>query len=109
MDFYTLSDAAILAELGSRLKALRLRRNVTQEALAEATTVSVNTIKSLETGHGKLATLVAVLRELQALDQLNQLLPEITISPLELAKRQGKVRERASGHRGETAEDESAW
>ena len=108
MDFYTLSDKAIAEELGSRLKALRLRKNMTQKALAEATTYSLNAIKSLEAGRGKLATLIAVLRELGALDQLDSFIPEPSVSPLQLARMQGKVRERASGKRRKTAND-SSW
>ena len=100
MDFYSLSDKAIAQELGNRLRRLRLQKNVTQQDLAEATTLSLNTIKSLEAGRGKLATIIAVLRELGALDQLDSLIPEETvISPLLLASMQGKARERASGSR----------
>ena len=109
MDFYTQSDKAILSELGGRLRRLRLRRNITQQALAEATTLSLSVIKSLESGRGKLASLVAVLRELGALDQLDHLIPEVTISPIQLAKRQGQVRERASGHRGQDEQDATSW
>ena len=96
MDFYTLSDKAILDELGNRIRRLRLRKNITQQALAEATTLSLGVIKSLESGQGKLSTLVAVLRELGALDQLDHLIPEVTISPIQLARMKGKVRVRAS-------------
>jgi len=99
MDLYSLSDKGIEEELGSRLRALRLRKNVTQKALAEATTLSLNTIKSLEAGRGKLSSLIAVLRELGALDNLNSFIPEPKISPIQLAKMQGKGRERASGER----------
>ncbi|WP_126454463.1 helix-turn-helix domain-containing protein [Sulfuriflexus mobilis] len=99
MDFYSLSDKAIGEELGKRIKALRLRKNITQTELAAATTLSVNAIKSLESGRGKLSTLTAVLRELGALDDLNSFIPETSISPIQLAKMQGKVRERASGGR----------
>jgi len=99
MDFYTLSDKGIERELGHRIKALRLRKNITQKALAESATLSVNAIKSLESGRGKLSTLIAVLRELSALDQLDNFIPETVISPLQLAKMQGKHRERASGYR----------
>ncbi len=114
MDFYSLSDKAVEQELGSRIKSLRLRRNTTQQQLAEATTLSLNTIKALESGRGKLATLIAVLRELGALDNLDNFIPEISISPLQLAKRQGRVRERASGYRGQPStiaesKDESEW
>jgi len=110
MDFYTLSDKGIEDELGQRLKALRLRKNITQKELAEATTFSVNAIKSLESGRGKLSTLIAALRELGALDQLDHFIPEISISPLQLAKTQGKVRKRASGERvREQSKDDLEW
>ena len=110
MDFYTLSDKGIEDELGQRLKALRLRKNITQKELAEATTFSVNAIKSLESGRGKLSTLIAALRELGALDQLDHFIPEISISPLQLAKTQGKVRKRASGERvKEQSKDDLEW
>jgi len=99
MDTFSLSDKAIQAELGSRIRSLRLRNNMTQQELADATTLSLNTIKSLESGRGKLATLIAVLRELGALDQLNKFIPEPSISPLQLAKMKGRQRQRASGDR----------
>lgn len=110
MDFYTCSDKAIEEELGHRLRSLRLRKNITQKELAQATTLSLNTIKSLESGQGKLSTLIAVLRELGALDQLDSFIPETSVSPIQLAKRQGKVRERASGERlKDKAGDEPEW
>lgn len=99
MNFYALSDKAIELELGNRFKALRLAKNITQKELAGLTTLSLNSIKSLESGRGKLSTIIAVLRELGALEQLDSFIPETTISPLQLAKMQGKVRERASGYR----------
>ncbi len=110
MDFYALSDKAIEQELGNRLKALRLQRNTTQKQLSEATTLSLNSIKSLESGRGKLSTLIAVLRELQALEQLDNFIPEIAISPIQLAKMQGQARQRASGERVKSpAKDEPEW
>ena len=109
MDFYTLSDKAIQDELGARIRRLRLRKNITQHVLAEATTLSLGVIKSLESGHGKLSTLIAVLRELGALDQLAHFIPEVAISPIQVARMQGKVRERASGQRRKDKQDTSAW
>jgi len=99
MDFYILTDKAIEKELGHRIKVLRLRKNITQKELAEATTLSLNTIKSIESGSSKLSTLIAVLRELDALDHLDNFIPEELISPMQLAKMQGKTRKRASGER----------
>ena len=110
MDFYSLSDKGIEEELGGRLRAFRLRKNITQKELAAAASLSLNAIKSLESGRGKLSTLLAVLRELGALDHLNSFIPEPSISPLQLAKRQGKGRERASGERlKDKARDEAEW
>ncbi len=100
IDYYTVSDSAILKELGERLRKLRLRKNITQEALAESALLAVGTIKSLEAGKGKLSTLVAVLRELGALDQLDKLIPPVTISPIKMAEASTKlpgIRVRATG------------
>ena len=109
MNLYSLSDKAVARELGNRLRRLRLQKNVTQQDLVEATTLSLNTIKSLEAGRGKLATIIAVLRELGALDQLDSLVPEETaISPLQLASMQGKARERASGSRRNIADGDKS-
>jgi transcriptional regulator with XRE-family HTH domain len=105
----SLSDAGIQRELGKRLRALRLRRDITQKQLAQATTLSLNAIKSLESGRAKLSTLIAVLRELGALDQLDNFIPEPSISPVQLVRPQGRQRKRASGERlRNKAKDESA-
>jgi transcriptional regulator with XRE-family HTH domain len=115
MDLYSLSDKAIEQELGNRIRALRLRKNVTQKELAEATTLSLNTIKAIESGRGKLSTVIAILRELGALDQLDNFIPEPSVSPIQLARMKGKGRERASGERlkaiakDDTAKDDTAW
>jgi len=110
MDYYVLSDKYIEKEIASRIKALRLSKNITQKELAEATTLSLNSIKSLESGRSKISTLIAVLRELEALEYLDNFIPEISISPMQLAKTQGHVRKRASGDRLKLqAKDESEW
>lgn len=97
MDFYSKSDKAILAEIGSRFRRLRLRRDLSQEQLSKQAQVSISTIKSLEAGSGKLPTIIAVLRELKALDQMDNFIPEPSISPIQLMERAGKERQRASG------------
>jgi transcriptional regulator with XRE-family HTH domain len=105
-----MTDQGIAKEIGGRVRSLRLRRNVTQQQLSEATTLSLNVIKSLESGKAKLTTLIAVLRELGSLDDLDRFIPEITISPLQLARRKGKQRQRASGKRLlHQLKDDAAW
>jgi transcriptional regulator with XRE-family HTH domain len=107
MDFYAMTDKMIGAEIGVRLKALRLRRNRTQQHVADAVAVSLNVIKALESGKGKISSLIAVLRELEALEDLDQFIPAPEVSPLQLAKQRGKKRQRASGIRGETEPGET--
>ena len=102
-----MTDKAIAEELGQRVRALRLRRNLTQQQLSEAIALSLNTIKSLEAGKGKLSTLIAVLRELNALEELDGMVPAPTVSPLQLARRRGKPRQRASGTRAKPTPDET--
>jgi len=99
MDYYSMTDKGIGAEMGHRIRSLRLRKNLTQQQVA-----------SLESGKGKLLTLIAVLRELNALDALNNFIPEPAISPLQLARQQGKKRQRASGKRLKgKATERSEW
>jgi transcriptional regulator with XRE-family HTH domain len=102
MDYYASSDTVIIQELGDRIRQLRLRKNITQEALAERTLLAVGTIKSMESGKGKLLTLITILRELDALDQLDKFIPPVTISPIVMAAASTKAsntRQRATGTR----------
>ena len=110
MDFYSMTDKGIGVEIGQRIRSLRLRRNLTQQQVADMAALSLNAIKSLESGKGKLLTFIAVLRELGALDGLAQFIPEPSISPMQLARRQGKKRQRASGNRlKDRAKGKSQW
>ena len=105
-----MTDNAIAKEIGRGIRAQRLRKNITQQALSQATLLSLNTIKALEVGKGKLLSLIIVLRELDALDQLRHFTPEVSISPLQLAKMQGRVRQRASKTQpDDPVEDDASW
>ncbi len=104
-DYYAQSDQAIGQDLGRRLRALRLRQDRTQEELAHRAAISIGTIKALEAGKGKLETLIAVLRELGALEALDGFIQEPALSPLQLARRRGRSRERASGRHGKAPGD----
>ncbi len=110
MNYDSMSDKAIGKALGERLKAWRLRLNLTQQQLAEAAALSLNVIKSLEAGKGKLSSVIAVLREFRLLEDLDVFIREPGISPLQLVKRQGKVRQRATGSRGKDSDkDADEW
>ena len=95
MSLYEMTDNAISEEIGERFRQLRLRKNYTLELLHERTLISINTLKAQERGKTKLGTMIAVLRELGELDELNNLIAPISISPVQLAKMSGKKRQRA--------------
>lgn len=96
-----LTDTAILRELGARLAATRLGRNLTQAALAEQAGVSKRTLERLESGEvaTQLAGFVRVCRALGLIERLDLLVPEPVPSPLAQLKLQGRQRRRASGER----------
>ena len=94
-----MTDKAIAQELGEWIKKIRLSKpggGITQAALAKRAGVNRSTVVALEQGRGKLETLIPVLRSLDALEFLNNLAPPSDISPLQLARRQGSKRKRAS-------------
>ena len=81
--------------MGEQIRLLRLRKNMTQQEVAQRSQVSVSTLANLETGKGStLKTLVAVLGVLQKTSWLESLAPPVNVSPLQLAEL-GKERQRA--------------
>ena len=99
MNFYSMTDKRISAEIGQRIRSLRLRKNLTQQQVAEAAALSLNAVKSVESGKARLLTVIAVLRELGGLEALENFIPQSAISPIQLVRQQGKKRMRASGKR----------
>jgi putative transcriptional regulator len=100
MELKNMSDAAVLEEIGRRLRRVRLNRNVTQADLAKQAGIGRRTLQKAEDGQvTTLETLVAILRGLGSLSQLDQFLPEPPLSPVQLAQLKGKTRQRASGKR----------
>ncbi len=93
MDWYAMSDPAIMAEIGKRLKETRLRKNYTQRELALKAGLSVLSVQNLEKGCSvSLSTLILVLRMLNILPNLETLIPPPPVSPVELLKLKGKSR-----------------
>ena len=103
------SPAAIAEELGQRLKQARLNADLTQVAVARQAGVSRKTVLNAEKGQAQLESFIAILAALNLLDQLDQFLPVQDISPLQLAKLQGKKRQRASGLRKQDREVPTEW
>lgn len=97
MNWYALSDLAILRELGNSLRQVRLNRNQSQQAVADAAGIDRATLSQIE--HGRptsLLTFVQLLRTLEQLDSLDALITRAEVSPLALARLAKKQRRNAS-------------
>lgn len=87
----------VLRELGARLKTLRLQQNLRVQDLAADSGVSPRTIDRLEGGRSiGTENLVRVMRGLGRLPSFEAFVPLPDVSPYELARLRGKVRQRAS-------------
>lgn len=90
-----MSSPAILVKIGTRIKETRIRQNKTQAELAAAAGVTPLTVANIEKGKSvSTLILISVLRELGLLENLESLVPEAKISPIQLKKMQGKKRYR---------------
>lgn len=107
MRLTTMSNEAIAEEIGDRIENLRLKHNVGQAQLAEASGISRETYRNLMKGRGTLINVVAVLRALGEMERLNSLVEEIPVSPLLLAELGKNQRVRASGRRKTVAAEPS--
>jgi transcriptional regulator with XRE-family HTH domain len=101
MDTTGKSPDEIVADLGERLRALRLGADLTQAAVADKAGVSERSLRDLESGQGStVETLVRVLKALGVQDLIGAIAPRPAISPMQLLQKK-TPRRRASGTRGE--------
>lgn len=101
--------SALAGEIGERLKQARLNRDLTQSEVAQLAGVARKTVLNAEKGKAQLEIFIAIMIALELTEHLDLFLPKQQISPLQLAKLQGKKRQRASGQRRESEEDKSEW
>ena len=106
-DYSLLSGENIELLLCRQLEAIRLDRDITQAELAQEAGVSTRTIRRLEKGEGtSLETFLRVLKALKLASRLETLLPSLDIQPIQRVNQTMKVRERASGKRKKTSDNE---
>ena len=87
-------DKEYLDIVGQRIKAQRLKLNISQQELAEFCGKNVRTISLLENGKGThLLTLIRILRKLDLDLGLLELIPEVKSNPFD---KKTTSRERAS-------------
>lgn len=106
-----LTDETVICELGARLARIRLDRDLTQADLADQAGVGLRTLQRLENGTAapQLNMFLRILRALGLIENLEQLIPEPTPSPMQMLKMQGKIRRRASGKESQAAESKGTW
>ena len=106
-----MSDTSIRKELGRRVQANRLLRNLDQERCALEAGVSVSTLYRLEKGGSvSFEALIKVLRILGLLDRLDSLVPQPEIHPVQRAKeKKPLVRQRASSAKKASKTEGSSW
>jgi putative transcriptional regulator len=92
-----MTASAMAEEIGERLKQARLNQDLTQSDVAGLAGVARKTVINAEKGNAQLEIFIAIMMALDLTDQLDLFLPKQAISPLQLAKLQGKKRQRASG------------
>lgn len=92
-----ITDEAALKEVGARIAQYRLNKNLTQAELAKEAGISHSTINRIEYGNSSQFTnLIRVIRALDLLENMDALVPEPVMSPIQQLKLQGKKRQRAS-------------
>jgi len=93
----SLTDAAVLEELGKRLARARISSSLTQAELANRAAVGKRTVERIESGESvQLISLIRVLRVLGLLEAFDAIAPDEGPSPMEMLERRGKVRRRVS-------------
>jgi len=87
----------IVATLGRRFKDYRIACDMTQKEVSDHSGVSIITIRKFENGqlyNLTLGTFIALLKAINFMQGLDDLLPEIPVSPYELEKIQEGKRKR---------------
>ncbi len=83
-------------ELGRQVRALRLRRDLNQQQVAERAGIALNAVKNLESGKGAtLRSLTQTLRVLGRIEWISTLAPAVSISPIQMLRTRAP-RQRAS-------------
>ena len=101
----SLSNTEIIQSLGAQYRSYRLNANLTQKEVAEKAGVSLITLRAFETGKATnitMGNLLALLRAINNLECITEILPEIPISPYLLARLLKKQRKRVKHKKEKT-------
>jgi transcriptional regulator with XRE-family HTH domain len=104
-----LSDQAVLEEVGQRIARHRIDAGLTQADLSREAGIGKRTLERVESGAtAQFSTIIRILRVLELLPALEQILPQLEPGPIDILARKGKLRRRASSRRKDT-ENAGAW
>ena len=79
-----LSEVQIQKKIGEKIKATRLKQNITQDSLAESASISCSSVQKVESGEIKsFDTFLRILRTLGMLDELHHQCKEEELNPSE--------------------------
>lgn len=109
--WFSMSDPAIVKEIGIQLKRARLQQNMTQQSLADKAGLSRSAISEMENGKSATTfiTIVQVLRTLQKLYFLDSWIVSDLISPIQIAKLKKHPRLKASSKRVNKGKGGDNW
>jgi len=110
IDFSIATSDQIEGFLSNQLKNIRLTRNFTQTQLAKESGVAVGTIRRFEEGKSVLLnTFIRILMALDLQQNLETLLPDPTIRPIERVNSGGSERKRARPVQSDSENSTWAW
>lgn len=110
IDFSIASSEQIEGFLCGQLRRIRLSRNLTQTQLAQKSGVAYRTVKRLEGGESvSLDTFIRILMALDLQHNLERLLPDPTIRPVERVNTGGSERKRARPKQPDTEPSTWVW
>jgi len=104
------SPEALASEIGLKLERLRLSRNITQMELARDAGISERTLRRLESGDGAtLDSLVRVLSALKIAQNLDLLVPDPRVRPIERVRTGGTERQRSRSAKSDQPTKQWQW
>ncbi len=95
MNWKRKTDQEILIELAKRIREKRIQKRFKQSDLAQRAGISIYTLQKMEQGKSfNVSTLIHVLRALNELAQLDNFLPKVDISPIDMLTSKDKTIQR---------------
>ena len=93
-DFYEYTTPELVRLLGERFKEYRMRCNLTQKEVAEQSGIGLTTIHKFENGTAgnlSLSTFVMLLKVVGRVNALDDVMPELPVSPYLIRKENKKA------------------